>query len=256
MSIDWITVAAQIGNFLVLVWLLKRFLYRPILDGIDAREAGIDAHMGEAKRIREAAEAEKAEFAKRVALLESEQSGVLDTVRAKAQGVREKMISETRTQLAAEREVFARDRQAEARRYVIALQKSAAEALLTLTRKALMELADETFEERIVIHAGRQIDASRQELLEAAAGATEAVVTTRDHLSDTARTALVDQAARRLPGITLRFATNPAQAPGLVLRLGGGQVVWTLDSYVDELAAMVDERIADKSRAKGATDAT
>ena len=36
MSIDWITVAAQIVNFLVLVWLLKRFLYRPILNGIDA----------------------------------------------------------------------------------------------------------------------------------------------------------------------------------------------------------------------------
>ena len=41
MTIDWITVAAQIANFLVLVWLLRRFLYRPILDGIDAREAEI-----------------------------------------------------------------------------------------------------------------------------------------------------------------------------------------------------------------------
>ena len=57
MSIDWITVAAQIANFLVLVWLLKRFLYRPILDGIDAREAEIAARMGEAAKAREKAEA-------------------------------------------------------------------------------------------------------------------------------------------------------------------------------------------------------
>ena len=48
MSIDWITVAAQIANFLVLVWLLKRFLYRPILDGIDAREGEISHRMQEA----------------------------------------------------------------------------------------------------------------------------------------------------------------------------------------------------------------
>ena len=48
MSIDWITVIAQIANFLVLVWLLKRFLYRPILDGIDAREAEIARSMAEA----------------------------------------------------------------------------------------------------------------------------------------------------------------------------------------------------------------
>ncbi len=255
MSIDWITVAAQIANFLVLVWLLKRFLYRPILDGIDAREAEIAKRMGEAKRIREAAEAEKAEFAKRVVQLESEQSDVLDTVRADAQDVREKMLAETRGQLAAERAGFARDRQAEAQRYAMALQKSGAETLLALTRKALMELADETFEERIVIHAGRQIDASRQELLEAASSAEEAVVTTRDILSDAARAALANQAAERLPGITLRFATDPAQAPGLILRIGGVQVGWTVDSYIEELGTMLDERIADKGHAKGAIDA-
>ncbi len=255
MSIDWITVAAQIANFLVLVWLLKRFLYRPILDGIDAREAEIAERMGEAKTIREAAEAEKAEFARRVARLESEQSDVLVTVRAEAQGVREKMLAETREQLAAERAGLARDRKAEAQRYATALQNSGAEALLALTRKALMELADETFEERVVIHAGRQIDASRQELLEAASGASEAVVTTRDSLSETLRAALANQVAERLPELTLRFATDPAQAPGLVLRLGGVQVGWTVDSYIEELAAMVEEQIANQAHIKGATDA-
>ena len=34
MLIDWFTVAAQVVNFLILVWLLKRFLYQPILNAI------------------------------------------------------------------------------------------------------------------------------------------------------------------------------------------------------------------------------
>ncbi|NLX99005.1 MAG: hypothetical protein GXY83_22905 [Rhodopirellula sp.] len=34
MPIDWFTVAAQVVNFLILVWLLKRFLYKPILHAI------------------------------------------------------------------------------------------------------------------------------------------------------------------------------------------------------------------------------
>ena len=38
MLIDWFTVGAQALNFLILVWLLKRFLYKPILDAVDARE--------------------------------------------------------------------------------------------------------------------------------------------------------------------------------------------------------------------------
>ena len=38
MLIDWFTVGAQTLNFLILVWLMKRFLYKPVLDAIDARE--------------------------------------------------------------------------------------------------------------------------------------------------------------------------------------------------------------------------
>ena len=41
MLIDWFTVGAQALNFLILVWLMKRFLYKPILHAIDAREKRI-----------------------------------------------------------------------------------------------------------------------------------------------------------------------------------------------------------------------
>ena len=43
MLIDGFTVGAQVLNFLILVWLMKRFLYQPILDAIDAREQRIAA---------------------------------------------------------------------------------------------------------------------------------------------------------------------------------------------------------------------
>ena len=38
MLIDWFTVGAQVINFLILVWLLKLFFFRTILDALDARE--------------------------------------------------------------------------------------------------------------------------------------------------------------------------------------------------------------------------
>ena len=41
MLIDWFTVAAQAVNFLLLVWLLKRFLHKPVLAAIDEREKRI-----------------------------------------------------------------------------------------------------------------------------------------------------------------------------------------------------------------------
>ena len=38
MLVDWFTVLAQVINFFVLVWLLKRFLFKPIVSAMDARE--------------------------------------------------------------------------------------------------------------------------------------------------------------------------------------------------------------------------
>ena len=43
MQVDWLTVAAQIVNFLILVWLLHKFLYGPIVRAMGDREAAIAA---------------------------------------------------------------------------------------------------------------------------------------------------------------------------------------------------------------------
>ena len=48
MLIDLFTVGAQALNFLVLVWLLKRFLYKPILNALDAREKRIARELADA----------------------------------------------------------------------------------------------------------------------------------------------------------------------------------------------------------------
>ena len=48
MLIDWFTVGAQAVNFLILVWLLRQFLYKPILNAIDAREKRIASELADA----------------------------------------------------------------------------------------------------------------------------------------------------------------------------------------------------------------
>ncbi len=57
MLIDWFTVVAQAINFLILVWLLKRFLFKPILHAIDEREKGIANQLAQAEAMK--AEAKK-----------------------------------------------------------------------------------------------------------------------------------------------------------------------------------------------------
>ncbi len=240
MSIDWITVAAQIANFLVLVWLLKRFLYRPILDGIDARERQIAERMSEAAHIREAAEAAEAEHQVQIARLRAGREGVLEEAREAAEAERAAMLDDARARLAREQAVREQERLEEANRYSADLRYKGASALLALLRKALADLSGETLEERIIARAGPRLAAMSDDLGDAAGDDRTAIVTTQAPLSAELREGLADQLSALVPGVEVRFRTDPEQPPGLNLRLGGAQLGWTVESYVDGLQSYLD----------------
>ena len=62
MLIDWFTVGSQAVNFLILVWLLKRFLYKPVLAAIDEREKRITAELQNADQKKAEALKEQTDF--------------------------------------------------------------------------------------------------------------------------------------------------------------------------------------------------
>lgn len=251
MSIDWITVAAQLVNFLVLVWLLKRFLYRPILDGIDAREAQIAARMAEAAQISDTCAKAEAEHRAETQRLKAARDGALQLARAEAQAERDALMAQARAQLDHELATRAAERSAEARRYTARLEEKGAAALVSLTRKALHDLAGETLEARIVARAIPRLAEMSHDLATAAGDSRTAVVTTHAPLPDDLRDQIDAAITAALPGTTLRYATDPDQSPGLSLRLGGAQLGWTVDGYVDGLQAIVTK----SARQKGDADA-
>src|ERR1700739_1360092 len=62
MLIDWFTVVAQVITFLILVWLLPRFLYKPIVNAMQTREERIASQLRDAEKQKAEAEAESAKF--------------------------------------------------------------------------------------------------------------------------------------------------------------------------------------------------
>ncbi|MEZ5555998.1 hypothetical protein [Haliea sp.] len=247
MSIDWITVIAQIANFLLLVWLLKRFLYRPILDGIDAREAEISRRMAEAGEAQKKAEASENGYRNLKTQLLTEQDAVIKRALAESEQERDALLADARAKLEQEQKDWHRHLERERTRFISQLQRSGSETLLELTRKALLDLADETLEEAIVRHLATRLRPLAKDLAHAAGSAKEAVVTTRDPLPEAARQKMESELRLLLPDCSLRFTTDSAQSPGLVLRVGGAQVAWTVDSYIDEFDARLDEHLAARS---------
>ncbi|WP_050527832.1 F0F1 ATP synthase subunit B family protein [Pseudorhodobacter aquimaris] len=239
MSIDWITVAAQIVNFLVLVWLLKRFLYRPILDGIDAREREIAERMAQAGAIRAKAEAAEAEFRAQITKLKAGREGVIAQAREVAARARDEMLAQASARVAREQAARAEERAKEVRKYSADLHAKGAAAFLALLRKALHDLGDESLEQRIVTRAiGRMPDMMR-DLTDAAGSSDTAVIVTHDPLSQDLAAELTAALQAAKPGLKVVFQADPAQSPGLSLRLGGAQLGWTVDSYIDGLKKML-----------------
>ena len=86
MLIDWFTVGAQALNFLILVWLMKRFLYKPILHAIDEREKRIAAELADADAKKAEAQKERDEFQHKNAEFDQQRAALLSKATDEAQG--------------------------------------------------------------------------------------------------------------------------------------------------------------------------
>src|SRR5665811_1807411 len=96
MLIDWFTVLAQVVNFLILVWLLKRFLYRPILDAIDAREKRIAKELADADAKKAEAQQARDEFQHKNETFEQQRAALMNKATEEAKTERLRLLDEAR----------------------------------------------------------------------------------------------------------------------------------------------------------------
>lgn len=241
MELDWITVAAQIVNFLVLVWLLHRFLYGPVVRAMDAREARIAERLREARQAREEAEAESGRYRQMQEKLEKEREDRLAEAREQAEKVRKSLQAEAREEVAVKRAEWSRNLADEQEAFLADLQERAAEAFSAMARRALSDLADARLEDQIArrfLKALAELDRSDLDRIRAEcerAGRPAAVRSAFD-LSP-ARRKQVKSALERSLGadVDIVFERSSRLVCGIELRVGGQMVRWSLDSFLDEL---------------------
>jgi F-type H+-transporting ATPase subunit b len=104
MHFDWWTLALQTVNFAVLVWLLHRFLYKPVLRMIDARKADVQKQYDEAKATEDKAKASFAAIQAERAGIAAEREAALKAAAAQAQEAAQARLDAARKTLARERE--------------------------------------------------------------------------------------------------------------------------------------------------------
>ena len=97
MLIDWFTVGAQALNFVILVWLLKRFLYKPIIHAVDAREKLITKERADADALKAEAGKERDDFLKKNEVFDQQRAALLTKATDEAKAERQRLLDEART---------------------------------------------------------------------------------------------------------------------------------------------------------------
>jgi F-type H+-transporting ATPase subunit b len=103
-ELDWVTFTLEIVNFLILVWILQRFLYKPILQIIARRKAVIEQTLTDAKARHADAEALESRYRDRLAVWEEEKAHLREQAETEMDAERARRMAALGQSLAQERE--------------------------------------------------------------------------------------------------------------------------------------------------------
>jgi F-type H+-transporting ATPase subunit b len=249
MQIDWFTFGAQLVNFLILIGLLRRYLYGPVMDAMDEREHNINARLEEARERREAARQKAEEYEAMQEAFEAERDERWHEVEEAAEERRRALIDEAREEVEHLARAWRESLKQERETFLQTLSERAVEETVALTRRVLRDLANAELEAQALGHFVEHLahlEGDERGALEDAFAASEGQATVRsafglsDDQVDRIREALRDYSPA---DVNLQVETDDALGIGVAVRVGDRKVAWTLERYLTDLVDRVRERL-------------
>ena len=259
MQLDWFTMAAQIVNFLILVALLKRFLYGPIMRAMDNREAHIAARLQEAED-KLATTAQQAElYQSRLHELDATRDTLLIQARTDAEAERQRLGEQARQDV---QQMQARWRdmiQQERASFLQELRQHAGRQVCAAVRQVLTDLASVDLEGIVVdafLECLQSADAEVRQTLAAAARAEGMLVRSAFPLPSEVRLRVIRAIHTSIgAGVEVQFPTQSDLLCGIELAAHSHNIAWNLAQYVasveDHLDAILTQEMAVGTAAGG-----
>ena len=232
MLINGFTVVAQAINFLILVWLLRRFLYKPILDAIDARERGIAAVLADAEAKKAQAKKERDDFQQKNEAFDQERAALLKKATEDARGERQRLLDGARKDADALRAKRQDALRTEQRNLNQDVSRWTQKQVFAITRKTLADLAGVRLEERmgdVFVERVRALTGAAKERLSTAYKASNHTVTIHSAFDlPPAQRVAIENAVKEsfAPDAQVQFETAPSwsaelNSPSTVTKLPG-----------------------------------
>jgi len=252
MTIDWFTVVAQAINFLVLVWLLKRFLYKPILSAIDARELRIATELADAAAKQSDAEKEQALFLQKNTEFDEHHDTLLKQAAAEASAERKRLVDEARQTADKLRDERTEILNSEFRTLQNDIVRRSRDEVFATTQKILVELSGTSLEARMVeLFVGRLHDldgATKKDLRVSQKAASHPIVIQSAFDLSSGQQAAISTALNETfaAEVPVEFETNVEVIGGVELITDGHKIAWSFSEYLVDLQKNISQILGEE----------
>lgn len=244
MLIDPFIVIAQIINFLILVGLLKRFLYKPISKAMSARAQRIEHQLIAAANQKQDAEMEKELYLQKQWELEAQKREWLEEAKQSVVQEKEKLTQTAIAEVNLRRSQWYKDFERDRHKLTHEIRDRLSQQISLATRKALVDLANANLEEQVVetlINRLYNLDDSQLNAIRARPVPNPHPLVTISSsfvISDEKKEHLTTAIHKQITtDAKVKFEIDKELICGIELRDRGYKISWNVNNYLKELEA-------------------
>lgn len=247
MSIDFFTFAAQILNLIILLFLLRKFLYLPVLKAVSERQAFIERELKKAALAREKAQKLEGECQQKMANLEIERQQILTQAREQAQKLEKELTDKAREDFEKSRERWQKKLESEQKSFETTTQNRVAENFGIFAATAVKQLADANLSELVINKFKNKMATlskkKKEEFIAAYKQKSLLTVSSAQKLSPAERHSLESFLRERLdvdPKVKIKFLTDSKLLCGIKIQAEEQEISWNLETYLEMFKKNLD----------------
>ena len=248
MGFSWVTFFAQIVNLFLLVWLLKKFLYRPILSVIEKRQAYIEDKVKKADEAVKSAQKQEEKLQKQVRLWEKEKQKRLDALDAEMDTYRREQRSSIDREAADLRQKMQDALNRESVSMQLEIRDIMAGNFLNLSKKVLTDLSRlSPMEQAVSLFRKKVSDLTKPELKsirDILKKKKQIIVSTSSELSMNEQKKLSKFLTEQFGNADISYQIQPDLILGIEALIGETVLEWNLKSYLDHFEGNLNTALA------------
>jgi F-type H+-transporting ATPase subunit b len=259
-QIDWFTFFAQIVNFLILIGLLQRFLYKPVIKAMDEREERITNELEEARQKKVEAEQQEKELEQEKKDFESRKNELMEEAQEEIKNKRKEWLDDLRTEISDIRKRWVESLENEREAFISHLKKETGQQIISLMRQVLIDLSEQNLEEQTLRHfldKVKNLDEKEKNRL------TETVVELKNKRAIIFSSFELDKTQKKQLGESLNkiadtkleyeYKRSEDLGFGLEVRINGWQLGWNMKTYLDRLGNEMNQFFREETPIEEAT---